>query len=272
MSYEKREPINSSQELELTYQKALEQMDETIEAALKFLPKPRRKMRGQIEMYRFAQKDSTTALFLKMVQLTSNLRAGKILIEHRFLYEWAIIKRLLNETIEDMMFLVAGEKLGNWTKTHEQYLVAFYAENINKRGVVSQKKIRSVQRHEIRSFLSKASQRIGEQTGESSSMENYSDCSRVLHGFYSGYIHGIGPSIMRCYDPEKNYFFTNGVDNLDNITIETKSFWLLAYLAIMSFAVVGSGWWGKDYWLSAIDFAERFAQVAGIQEELRNKK
>lgn len=268
MSYEERKLINWNQEPELTYQEALEQMDETIEAALKFLPKPRRKMRGQIEMYRFTQKDPQVALFLKMVQLTSNLRAGKILIEHSFLYEWAIIKRLLNETIEDIMFLVAGGQPDNWTKTHERYLAAFYAEDINKHGAVSQKKIRSVQRHEIRSFLSKISEKTeGARKRDSLDME---ECSRVVYGFCSGYIHGIAPSIMRCYNPEKNRFFTNGVDNLDNVTIQTKSFWLLTYLAIMSFAMVGAGWWGEDYFSSVVEFAERFRKVAGIGEELKN--
>ena len=47
--------------------------------------------------------------------LVSNLRAGRLLIDHGFTYEWVMIRRLLYETIEDVMFLLA-EDLAESTK------------------------------------------------------------------------------------------------------------------------------------------------------------
>ena len=68
------------------------------------------------------KKDVTVAFLLKMVQLTSNLRAGKLLIEYGFLYEWIMVRRLVRETVEDILFLALAETTDTWTKNHGNYL------------------------------------------------------------------------------------------------------------------------------------------------------
>ena len=106
-------------------------MDRVIATALKNLPPPRAVTRGKIQFHRFTEKDVTVAFLLKMVQLTSNLRAGKLLLEHGFLYEWIMVRRLVRETVEDILFLALAETTDTWTKNHENYLADFFAEDVN---------------------------------------------------------------------------------------------------------------------------------------------
>ena len=261
MSYEKRRQLDPTQEPERSFLRVLEYMDDSICEALKTLPKPRVRKRGQIELYRFKKQDLAIVLFLKMVQLTSNLRAGKLLIDHGFLYEWAMIRRLIRETIEDVMFLSGGFLRRNWTTTHDRYLEAFYAEDVNKKGKLTSHRPRSIPRSEIRSFLQELSEK--NESMHKDMDGNLQDFSRIMQGVDSGHIHGKASSIMRYYDPEMHKFLTNGSISGD-IADGTETFWLSVYLAILAVALAGSGFLGQDYWRKSCDLTQRFGKSAGI--------
>ena len=64
--------------------------------------------RRQATVHRFRETDSHTAILLKLALLASNLTAGRLLIDRSFFYEWTMVRRLICETIEDVMLLLGG--------------------------------------------------------------------------------------------------------------------------------------------------------------------
>ena len=263
MSFEERIKVDRNHESERIFYEALEHMDRVIAAALANLPAPKARRRGRVQFYRFDQNNLIVAFLLKMVQLTSNLRAGKLLIEHGFLYEWAMIRRLIQETIEDILFLAAADTKHKWTKNHDSYLGEFYAEDVNKRGAPSQRRLQVVPRHEIRSYTKDV---VQEYEGVSTEMKSsVSELLRIMHRFDSGYIHGRASSIMRCYDPTTRQFLTNGL-HPEHISEETTGFWISTWTVIMSFAMIGAKWFGQEYWQYSWELSERFGQAIGVEE------
>ena len=258
MSYETRVSIDRDRELELIFQKILTFMDEVIHTKLESLPRPKQEIRGQFTIYRFKQKDVKTALFLKMVQATSNLRTGKLLIEHGFLYESEAIQRLLYEIIEDILFLMTAEWNNNLTKTHQKYLEAFYMENINTNGELVQSRPYYVPRHEIRSVL----QKIPEiSKGKIKKIPPLlTDWLKAIHKIRSGYVHGNASSIMSYYDPEKHQFLTNGA-NVEGVAKAMKTFWTSVNIVIMSFLIIGPEWLSKSQLLDLRRIWEQFDQI-----------
>ena len=109
MSYEERKSLNRDEEL--VFQEVLDHMDRTISELLPRLSDLRRERIGDGFIVRFSKKDFRHAITLKFVQLTSNLRAGKLLIDHGFFYEWSVMRRVLGEAIEAIILL-----LGNYTQ------------------------------------------------------------------------------------------------------------------------------------------------------------
>ena len=214
-------------------------MDRVITVTLKNLPTPRVVTRGKIQFHRFTEEDLTHTFLLKMV------------------------RRLVRETVEDILFLALAETRHPWTKNHDAYLAEFYAKDVNKHGTLSQDKSRSVPRHVIRSYIQDTSRGVAGTSEHATS--SLSDLLRLMQRFDSGYIHGRASSIMRQYDPTTQQFLTNGLD-VEDLKEETISFWLSAWLVIMSFAMIGAQWFGQEYWQYSWELSERFQRAIGLEE------
>ncbi|MDE0151095.1 MAG: hypothetical protein OXK80_01180 [Bdellovibrionales bacterium] len=258
MSYETRASIDRNQELELIFQKILTFMDKVIHTKLGSFLKPKKKIRGQFKIYRFEQKDVTTALFLKIVQATSNLRTGKLLIEHGFLYEWEVIQRLLHEITEDILFLMIAEWSNNLTDIHQKYLNNFYMENINKHGKPAQNRFHHIPRQKIRSTLETMPEIS---TGKIKKITpQITNLLKIAYKISSGYVHGTASSIMQYYDPEKHHFLTNGA-SVEDIDKEMKAFWTSANILIMSFLIIGPEWLSKSQLFDLQKIWEQLDQI-----------
>ena len=73
-------------------------------------------------------------MVMKLAQLTSNLRAGRLLIDHGFVYEFGVMCRLLQETIEDIFFFVYEHRAGKENSMHGRFRETFYMEDLDKEG------------------------------------------------------------------------------------------------------------------------------------------
>ena len=200
MSCEERTRGEWDHEPERIFREALRHMDCVIRARLAELPRPKAIERGRVKLYRFAQRDANVAFLLKMVQLTSNLRAGRLLIEHGFLYDWTMIRRLIVETIESILFLAAADTQHRWTKDHDAYLKEFYAEDVDESGTPFRSRPPIVPRSAIRSYLQEVSQENESIPGQTE--PSMRDLLTSLHRFDSGYIHGRASSVMLSTIPQ----------------------------------------------------------------------
>ena len=267
MTQPKQPPVNPArfswnEETELTFQQALDQMDRTIKDLLKTVPRPQAQTLGEVVVHRFSEGEARHALIMKLVQLTSNLRAGRLLIDHGFTYEWAMTRRLLYETMEDLMFLLGEGWVDSRNNLHERFLEGFYTEDFDTNSKAQRKRSRFVNRDEIAAFVSK----VGEATApeEAAGETSLKTSIRTMHRFGSGYIHGRAASIMRLYDAETNEFQTNGVNSEEDLGWALKGFWLVVYMSIACFAAVRGRWWRTEYRDDALRFAENFRETAGV--------
>ena len=247
MSYEKREYFNGNEESELVFRQALDHMDRTIDYFRPLLSDPRVKGIGDGNIVRFSKEDSQHAIVLKLVQLTSNLRAGWLLINHGFVYEWSVIQRLLDETIENILFLLYKNQADNQSTLHERFLQEFYTEDIDDKGDLQGGRIDSLPRGEIRRFVSGVHKDIRGRTGMLLLNQE------ILQGLYrygSGYIHGRATAIMTLYDLRRNLFRTDGLDDEKRLGIAREDFWLIVSMAVLLSILIGEKWEAGQEYLS----------------------
>ena len=261
MSYERRKFLNRDEEL--VFRQALDHMDRTIDYFRPLLSDPRVKGIGDGNIVRFSKEDSQHAIVLKLVQLTSNLRAGWLLINHGFVYEWSVMQRLLDETIENILFLLYKNQADNQSTLHERFLQEFYTEDIDDEGDLQGGRIDSLPRGEIRRFVSGVHKDISRRGRTGMLLLN----QEILQGLYrygSGYIHGRATAIMTLYDLKRNLFRTDGLDDAKSLGIARKDFWLIASMAVLLSILIGEKWEVDEEYLSNAQMLfRRLAKITG---------
>ena len=117
----------SQEKASVLFGQAMDLMDETINGFLVQLSGPEKESLGEVFQNGFSQKDPALALVMKLVQLVSNLRAGKLLIDQGYVYELGTIRRMGYETVEDVMLLLAQHHADSQDNLHQRFLEGFYA-------------------------------------------------------------------------------------------------------------------------------------------------
>lgn len=261
MSYEERRYINRNEEL--FFLQVLRHMDRTIADLLPLLSDPRIERFGDGNIVRFLEKDSQHAIVLKLVQLTSNLRAGWLLINHGFVYEWSVIQRLLDETIENIHVFFYENQADNQSTLHERLLNEFYTEDLDDKGNLRGERIASVPRGEIREFVSGSHKDINKRRRKEMPLLNKENV-RGLYHYGSGYIHGRAAPIMSLYDRKRNQFRTDGLDDEGRLCLARKDFWLLVSMAIIFSILIGEKWeMDEEYLSNARILFESLKQITG---------
>ena len=226
--------------LEAVYRQITDDMDLTIKKVRAELPDPISRKRGSMLLHRFPRDDDVNlALILKLVQSTSNIRAAKLLVERCLLYEWGALRRMLNETIQDVIFLLVVDQSGPTADLRRRYLDHFFSEDIDKHGNVSHHNVRGVTRAEIRSVVTEAFSR----TGAPGNGTELAEAIRGLHRLDSGSVHGKASSIMAyLFDANNSEFQTDGIEDEMLVEPENNTFWILTYLVTELFAAAGARW------------------------------
>ena len=247
MSYEERKLLNRDEEL--VFQEVLDHMDRTISELLPRLSDLRRERIGDGFIVRFSKKDFRHAITLKFVQLTSNLRAGKLLIDHGFVYEWSVMQRLLDESIENILVFFYENQADDQSTLHERLLKEFYTEDLDDKGNLQGKRIDTVKREDVREFVSGVHKDINRRGKKEMLLLNKENLMGLYrHG--SGYVHGRVAHIMSLYDSERNRFCTNGLGYEEGLALKRKDFWLTAGVAIVCSILVREEWGADEEYLS----------------------
>ena len=211
---------------------------------------------------RFSEKDFLHVVVMKLVQLTSNLRAGRRLIDHGFVYEWGVMKRLLLETVDHILFLLYVERDSSKLK---KYLCNFYTEDTDEEGNW-QRPDQFVSQGEVRKeVLKKLKEDInGLEAGP---------LGINMKGIYdlgSGYIHGRVSAIMSLYDLGKNRFRTNGWDNKELLALNLKDFYTVAFSAsIGSCGIREKLLMDQEHMPVAMAFGKIIAEITGLQNDIK---
>ena len=240
---------------------ALRIADITVAKKLEDTPPPKLKKKGDKYLYRFPNKDLDTYLLLKIVQLASNLRAAKELIDKGFVYEWTMLHRTIDESTQHVLALLAAHRKNQWQKFHDKVIATFFAEDINQKGKMIDQPPKHISPTPIRSELQDSIEESGSIPAEF--LGKAALLFKARQRIKSGFVHGRAASIMSLYAEENNHFLTNG--HCPNANIALMNLWWATYDVIGGCVALSAlKWFGKDYFRLVTEFAEQFANAAKV--------
>jgi len=193
-------------------------------------PKPIGRVRSGNFEVRYNEPTLELALVLKLARDISLLGALRIMVERGLVQEQGILKRAIDETDEDILFLSFGRQTGI-EQLHNEFLDAFWAEEFDDpNNAQSAKRRKSVPRRKIQAYNSRISGAGNPSTSQS--------ISRQLQGVFSGFVHGASTHIMDMYDPKTGRFRTDGLNDSpirDSYTIDSANY---PYRVLMSAVMI----------------------------------
>jgi hypothetical protein len=184
--------------------------------------------------YRFPNPDVFAALIQKLARVQSAVRAALLLLSNGCVQEQAMLHRVIDETNEDIMFLVYGVTNNNMTELHERFLAAFWEEEIDESGaaIMSEQKRPMVPRQKIQAYLAKTE-------GLGTDPSTHQNVIRTISKAYSGYVHGASPHLMEMYGGDPPHFHTNGMLGTPRMKEHADDLWNYVYRSFISHIAVG---------------------------------
>ena len=179
--------------------------------------------------FRYKEQNIYQAIIQKLARAQSAVRAAYVLLKNGYCQEQAILHRVIDETNEDIIFLVYAVTNDSITDLHERFLEAFWEEEIDESGTLieSKQKRPMIPRKKIRAYIAKLG---GNVLDQSRSIK----LARTLSSTYSGYVHGASPQIMDMYGGHPPHFHTKGLLGTPRMDQHTWELWNYMYRAFIS--------------------------------------
>jgi hypothetical protein len=185
-------------------------MEDTLHKLAATLDPPQRvELHGGRPASRYTKRGVEQAIIPKMARIVSTTRAAILLLEASYFNEFKALKRMVEEAVEDVMFLARGLELG-LREVHQKFLDSFYAEywkdgaHPEVPDVIDRPPF---QRHEIRKYMDELS--IG-----GPAFPGDVKVSRLMKMSYqvdSGYVHGNCSQLMELYGGNPPRYHVSGV-------------------------------------------------------------
>lgn len=222
------------------------------------LPKAKRVNKGPGCIWRFEKKDIHNVLVQKLARIQSALRATQILLQNGYIMEQAILSRAIDETNEDVLFLVHAITNDVVTPLHERYLESFWEEEFEDFNdpVGAEQKRDMIPRKKIHAYIAKIE---GKDLDPSRSV----DLSRTLHKAYSGFVHGASPQIMESYGGNPPGFHTQGMLGTPRIREATEDLWNYMYRGFLAHIFVTKAFGSVELVDALIEKKHEFESRAG---------
>ena len=135
--------------------------------------------------FRYKEKNIYQAMIQKLARVQSSVRAARLLLNNGFVQEQSILHRTIDETNEDIMFLVYAVTNDTITNLHKRFLEAFWEEEIDDSGTMmaSRQKRHDDPKKKIRAYLAKIE-------GIDLESSTHLEAMRTIWKAYSGFVHG----------------------------------------------------------------------------------
>lgn len=210
--------------------------------------------------YRFVEKDIYQAMFLKLARVQSLVRAATVLLANGFVQEQGILQRTIDETNEDIMFLVYAVTNDEITELHKKFLEAFWEEEIDESGTLmnSKQKRPMIPRKQIQAYLARIE-------GVKINPSRQQDAAKTIYKTYSGYVHGASPHLMDMYGGNPPHFHTNGMLGTPRIEEHADDLWNYAYRSLISHIVVAKALGAETHATILSQHLKRFEQNAEMR-------
>ena len=210
--------------------------------------------------FRFKEKDIYQAMIQKLARVQSSVRAARLLLSNGFVQEQAILHRTIDETNEDIMFLVYAVTNDTITDLHKRFLKAFWEEEIDESGtmIASRQKRPMIPRKKIQAYLAKIE-------GVDLDSSTQQEVTRTISKAYSGFVHGASPHIMDMYGGNPPHFHTNGMLGTPRMGEHSDDLWNYVYRSYISHIAVAKALGAAKHVEVLNKHLVRFEQNAGMR-------
>ncbi len=179
---------------------------------------------------RYVEKNIHQAIIQKMAHVQSVVRAARVLFDNGFAQEKRILHRVIDETIQDILFLVLAVTQDNLSDLHKRFLDAFWEEEIDESGdlIESEQKRPMIPRKKIMNYLVRDDDAgLGEST--------VANAMQTLHKVNSGFVHGASPQIMESYCGNPPRFHIDGMLGTPRMKDEKIQLWVCLYTSFLTY-------------------------------------
>ena len=243
------------------FEEMLDLMDRTFQDFENAMPSKPAFVRLPFGMaFRFQEKDIYQAMIQKLARVQSAVRAAQLLLRNGYVQEQAILHRTIDETNEDIMFLVYAVTNDTITDLHERFLESFWEEEIDESGnmLYSKQKRPMIPRQKIRAYLAKIE---GIDLDPSKGVE----VARTISKAYSGFVHGASPHIMDMYGGNPPHFHTKGMLGTPRMEEHADDLWYYMYRSFLSHILVAKALGAEKHVEILNQHKLRFERNAGVQ-------
>jgi hypothetical protein len=209
--------------------------------------------------FRFKEKDIYQAMIQKLARVQSSVRAACLLLSNGFVQEQAILQRTIDETNEDIMFLVYAVTNDTITDLHKRFLEAFWEEEIDESGTMmaSKQNRHMIPRKKIQAYLAN----IEGVNFDSGTAKN---AARTISKAYSGFVHGASPHVMDMWGGNPPHFHTNGMLGTPRMEEHSDDLWNYVYRSYLSHIAVAKALGAEKHLEVLNKHLVRFEQNASI--------
>jgi hypothetical protein len=208
--------------------------------------------------YRFKEKNIYQAMIQKLARVQSLVKAARLLLSNGFFQEQSILHRVIDETNEDIIFLLGAILNKNITDLHRKFLEAFWEEEIDESGTIitSNQKRPMVPRKKIQAYLAKLE-------GDSDP-STHQKLARTVSKVYSGFVHGASPHIMEMYGGSPPRFHTSGMMGTPRGDDYSRELWNYVYRSFLSHIAVAKAFGAEKQAEVLYKYLAEFENNAGM--------
>ena len=223
--------LNQREQLNCIFEKTLTSMEGTVHRLASQVPPPQQVSIGKSLEFRYVEKSIGQAIVQKLARMVSTLHAARLLLNHGFVQEQGVLQRVLDEILDDIMFLTLGVIHKQLTPLHEDYLKAFFEEEFDDEDPIkSTQKRPMIRRKKIHAFNS----RFAGETKNQSQISQIREVMRTISKAYSGYVHGASPHIMEMWVGNPPGFLMRGMAKSSRQEMSRKDLWNYFYRGTMA--------------------------------------
>lgn len=218
--------------MDALYLQTLDHMEATLNDLAKRVPPPQRVPVLDTFFFQYVEKTIQQAIVQKLARIISGLYAARILLENGFIQEQGALQRMLDEFVEDVLFLAYAVISNDVTDLHHRYLEAFQEEEFDKPEdpISSTQKRPMIPRDKIRTYIARIE-------GSGLDPSRGVALTRTISKAYSGYVHGASPHIMEMYGGNPPRFHVSGMRETPRYKYHQRDLWNYFYRGICAFGL-----------------------------------
>jgi hypothetical protein len=209
--------------------------------------------------WRYLEKTPKQAIVVKLARLLSALHAVKVLLDAGLVLDVGAIKRVIDETVEDVIFVARVLVEKTLPLQHERFLKEFWQEEFDDSANDELRNLERdrVPRKKIRAFNARL-------PGSNLDPETRQKVDSVISKTYSGYIHGAAAHTMEIYGGRDPKFHVSGMKNTSPWNAQSNDMPNYFYRAVCAFGIVAGSFGDQELLDEILKFREKLEQAFGM--------